>query len=49
MDCVFCKIISGEYSSYKIYEDEVVMAFLDISPASYGHTLIIPKKHLKVT
>lgn len=45
MDCVFCKIVSGEIPSYKIYEDEKVMAFLDINPYAPGHTLIIPKEH----
>ena len=45
MDCIFCKIINGEIPSYTVYEDEVVKAFLDISPISNGHTLIIPKKH----
>jgi histidine triad (HIT) family protein len=47
MDCIFCKIINGEIPCYKIYEDEVVLAFLDINPDSNGHTLIIPKKHFK--
>lgn len=45
MDCLFCKIVNGEINSYKIYEDDVVFAFLDINPDSAGHTLIIPKKH----
>lgn len=45
MDCLFCKIINGEIPSYKIYEDEIVYAFLDINPDSNGHTLIIPKEH----
>lgn len=45
MDCVFCKIIEGSIPSYKIYEDDIVIAFLDINPESTGHTLIIPKKH----
>jgi len=45
MNCIFCKIISGEIPSYKIYEDDDLMAFLDINPISAGHTLIIPKKH----
>jgi len=45
MNCIFCKIINGEIPSYKIYEDELVYAFLDINPNSCGHTLIIPKKH----
>lgn len=45
MDCIFCKIIKGEIPSYKIYEDEYTYAFLDIAADSYGHTLVIPKKH----
>lgn len=45
MDCIFCKIVKGEIPSYKIYEDENVLAFLDINPVSVGHTLIIPKNH----
>lgn len=44
-NCLFCKIISGEVPSYKIYEDDAVYAFLDIYPASEGHTLVAPKKH----
>lgn len=44
-DCVFCKIISGEFSCYKLYEDDKVMAFLDITPMHLGHTLIVPKEH----
>ncbi|MDD3386719.1 MAG: HIT family protein [Candidatus Pacebacteria bacterium] len=46
-DCIFCKIISGEIPSYKIYEDDFVFAFLDINPTSLGHTLVVPKKHNK--
>ena len=45
MDCIFCKIASGEMPSYKVYEDDIVYAFLDANPDSDGHTLIIPKKH----
>lgn len=45
MDCIFCKIINGDIPSYKVYEDDLVYAFLDINPDSPGHTLIIPKKH----
>lgn len=45
MDCIFCKIANGEIPCKKIYEDELVMAFLDLSPHTNGHTLIIPKKH----
>lgn len=44
-DCVFCKIIAGEIPSAKIYEDELVYAFLDINPINFGHTLVIPKEH----
>jgi histidine triad (HIT) family protein len=44
-DCLFCKIISGKIPSNKVYEDDAVFAFLDIYPASEGHTLVAPKKH----
>lgn len=47
MDCIFCKIINGEIPSYKVYEDDNVLAFLDITQGTKGHTLIIPKKHIK--
>ena len=47
MDCIFCKIINGDIPCFKIYEDELVLAFLDINPDSDGHTLIIPKKHFR--
>lgn len=43
--CVFCKIISGEFNSSKIYEDDKVLAILDLSQATYGHTLVMPKAH----
>lgn len=46
-DCIFCKIINGEIPSYKIYEDEVVYAFLDITQVTPGHTLVVPQKHAK--
>ena len=45
MDCIFCKIIAGEIPSYKVYEDDKTLAFLDINPVNPGHTLIIPKDH----
>ena len=45
MNCIFCKIINNEIPSYKIYEDDTVLAFLDINPESNGHTLIIPQHH----
>ncbi|WP_423410674.1 HIT family protein [Heyndrickxia sp. MSNUG] len=44
-DCIFCKIINGEIPSAKVYEDENVLAFLDISQVTKGHTLVIPKVH----
>lgn len=44
-DCIFCKIAQGEIPSYKVYEDDLVMAFLDIAPVNPGHILVIPKKH----
>ena len=43
MGSIFTKIINGEISSYKIYEDDVVYAFLDINPMQKGHTLVVPK------
>ncbi len=45
MDCLFCKIIKGEIPCYQIYEDDFVIAFLDIHPHAPGHTLVIPKEH----
>ncbi|MFH1442619.1 MAG: HIT family protein [Candidatus Micrarchaeota archaeon] len=44
-ECLFCKIVSGEIPSSKVYEDKNHIAFLDIYPAKKGHTLVIPKKH----
>lgn len=44
--CVFCKIIKGEIPCYKIYEDDHVIALLDIAPFEKGHTLVIPKCHV---
>ena len=46
-DCIFCKIINGEIPSYKIYEDDIVYAFLDITQVTPGHTFVVPKKHTK--
>lgn len=46
-DCLFCKIIKGEIPAYKVYEDEVVIAFLDVNPRDNGHTLVVPKKHFE--
>ena len=44
-NCIFCAIAAGEIPSFKIYEDEYVLAYLDINPFSKGHTLVIPKEH----
>ncbi len=44
-DCIFCKIISGDVPNYTVYEDEFVLAFLDIFPHAKGHTVLIPKIH----
>ncbi|MDW7732107.1 MAG: HIT family protein [Methanolobus sp.] len=46
MDCLFCKIVSGEIPSNKVYEDDFVYAFLDIYPCSEGHTIVLPKEHI---
>ncbi len=45
MDCLFCKIIAGEIPSAKVYEDDKVYAFNDISPVAPVHVLVVPKKH----
>jgi len=44
-ECIFCKIVKGEIPCTKLYEDEQVLSFLDIMPASKGHALVIPKNH----
>ncbi len=44
-DCIFCKIISGEIPSRTVYEDESYKAIMDVSPASRGHVIILPKNH----
>lgn len=44
-DCLFCKIIEGKIPCSKVYEDDDVLAFLDISQVTKGHTLVIPKEH----
>ena len=45
MDCLFCKIASKEIPSAVIYEDDHVLAFLDVHPLAPGHTLVVPKRH----
>ncbi len=44
-DCVFCAIVAGEIPSFKVYEDDCVLAYLDINPFTKGHALVIPKVH----
>ena len=44
-NCVFCAIAANEIPSFKVYEDDLVLAYLDINPFSKGHTLVIPKEH----
>ncbi len=46
MDCIFCKIIKGEIPSNKVYEDETVLAFHDISPQTPVHVIVVPKQHI---
>ena len=45
-NCLFCKIISGEIPSAKVYEDDLVYAFRDINPQAPVHVLVVPKKHI---
>jgi histidine triad (HIT) family protein len=44
-DCIFCKIVAGEIPAFKVGENGLALAFLDIHPANPGHTLVIPKRH----
>ncbi len=45
-DCIFCKIVEGAIPSAKLYEDDMVLSFLDINPINPGHALVIPKVHV---
>ena len=45
-DCVFCKMVSGEIATDRVYEDEEVLAFRDIDPQAPTHVLVIPKQHV---
>ncbi len=47
VDCVFCKIVKKEAPAEILYENENILAFLDINPINFGHTLIIPKQHYR--
>lgn len=44
-DCIFCKIVAGSISSFKVYENEHAIAFMDVNPLYPGHTLVVSKKH----
>jgi histidine triad (HIT) family protein len=46
-DCVFCKIVAGQIPVTKVFEDDVVLAFLDTGPVSDGHALVVPKQHFE--
>lgn len=45
IDCVFCGIVAGTEPAWRIYEDELTVAFMDVLPATRGHALVIPKVH----
>lgn len=47
MDCIFCAIVAGDIPASTVYEDEHVLAFMDIAPANPGHTLVIPRQHYR--
>ena len=44
-DCIFCKIVAGELPARIVRQDERTIAFMDIAPATYGHTLVVPRNH----
>jgi histidine triad (HIT) family protein len=45
MDCIFCKIVAGDIPAIKVVDEDKVLAFMDINPASRGHMLVVPKNH----
>ncbi len=47
MDCIFCNIVKGEIPCIKVFEDENILAFLDVNPVTQGHCLVIPKTHVE--
>ena len=47
MDCIFFEIAAGNIPAKKVFEDDDVIAFLDVNPASFGHTLVVPKQHVR--
>jgi histidine triad (HIT) family protein len=46
-DCIFCKIVAGELPSQRVDEDELTVAFMDLNPATRGHALVVPRRHVK--
>ncbi|MBV9196684.1 MAG: HIT family protein [Solirubrobacterales bacterium] len=46
-DCIFCQIVAGELPSQRVDEDERTLAFMDISPATRGHALVVPRRHAR--
>jgi histidine triad (HIT) family protein len=46
IDCIFCKVVSGESPAYRVVEDDRCVAFLDIAPANPGHCLVVPRRHV---
>ena len=46
-DCIFCKIVAGEIPSQIVAEDELTISFMDIAPATRGHALVIPRRHVR--
>ena len=46
-DCIFCKILRGEIPCFKVFEDDDILAFMDVNPIAPGHALVIPKHHSK--
>lgn len=47
MECIFCRIVSGDIPAHKVYEDDIAVAFLDIHPEACGHIQVIPKDHYR--
>ena len=47
MNCIFCAIVDGVIPAAKVYEDDQILAFMDINPANPGHLLVIPKRHYR--
>src|SRR5437879_3368875 len=45
--CIFCAIVSGQAPAHRVYEDEHAVAFMDINPATDGHTLVVPREHVR--